>query len=335
MTAFDLIREGTVAWAGGLFADGGTDFLTIILLFVTGFMFAALISHPRRCRPVANHAVATTACKVCEEQSNDIAASKESLNRLTEALTVAFADLSGGLVIFDADKTVHLFNPALADLFDLDPVWLAARPGISDFIAKLRENRNLPEKKKFLEWRRLMTKLLDAEHSENYVDEWVLPDGRVLRVAGKPYPRGAVAFSFEDISAHVEAERNRRTEVAQLQNVLNGIPDGIVLLDSFGAVKVSNTAFDELFEQNSSGISNYLNGKLFEPQDFWTQLRRSASVTSEKWAQVLYAGTPCEMIAEVSPLPERMMLVVFRRKYTSEIPQGLIEQPLPIVLSAG
>jgi hypothetical protein len=63
-----------------------------------------------------------------------------------------------------------------------------------------------------LAWRKLLTGLINSEQQENYEDDCVLPDGRVLRVTARPNDTGAVAFFFEDISRQVAVGRQLRAE---------------------------------------------------------------------------------------------------------------------------
>ncbi len=52
------------------------------------------------------------------------------------------------LAASDAGSSLHVFNSAICELFDLDPVWLASRPTIYEFIS-CAEKRLLPEGKNF------------------------------------------------------------------------------------------------------------------------------------------------------------------------------------------
>lgn len=224
MTAFELIREGYGVWAeGALTHDYRAAPVVFALLFLLGFLATSILRTLRIPRAI----VADTSFSLSDvdrgiidnantarlfELESELAASKDSLNRFTETLSTTFANMSDGLAIFDADKSLYLFNPALSELLDLDPVWLARRPSISDFISRLREKRHLPEKRNFLAWRRLLTELCDTAQKDVYNEEWFLPDGRVFRVSGQAHPRGAVAFLFEDISESVARDRQRRRE---------------------------------------------------------------------------------------------------------------------------
>jgi PAS domain-containing protein len=259
MTAINMIREGFGIWADGVLSVNlyATP-IVFTLLFLFGFLATAVLKTFRVPRAVVTDMPGNLSDSGREiiddantarlfELESEIATSKDTLKRFTETLSTTFAHLSGGLAIFDADKSLYLFNPALSDLLDLDPVWLAKRPSIADFISMLREKRHLPEKRNFLEWRRLLTDLKDTGQQKSYDDEWVLPDGRVFRVTGQPHPRGAVAFLFEDISTQVAIERQHRQEMSMSQSILNGMPDAVAVVSASGMVSVTNEALSDLF----------------------------------------------------------------------------------------
>lgn len=189
MTAFDMIREGFGVWAdGALGANMYTTPIVFTLLFLFGFLATAILKTfrlPRTAVVDMSGPLSVEGREIIDdantarlfELESDLTASRDTLKRFTETLSTTFAHLSGGLAIFDADKTLYLFNPALSDLLDLDPVWLAKRPSIADFISMLREKRHLPEKKNFLEWRRLLTDLKDTGQQKSYDDEWCCRTG--------------------------------------------------------------------------------------------------------------------------------------------------------------
>ena len=64
-----------------------------------------------------------------------------------------------GLAVFDKNRRLGLFNPALTDLVKIDAVWLAGRPSLRDFLERLRETRQMPEQKDFASWRRKLSEL--------------------------------------------------------------------------------------------------------------------------------------------------------------------------------
>ena len=334
MTAFDMIREGFGVWAdGALGTNMYTTPIVFTLLFLFGFLATAVLKtfSVQRTAVTSSPDILSAEGRELIDDANtarlfeleaEVTVSKDALNRFTETLSTTFAHLSGGLAIFDADKSLYLFNPALSDLLDLDPVWLAKRPSIADFISMLREKRHLPEKKNFLEWRRLLTDLKDTGQQKSYDDEWVLPDGRIFHVTGQPHPRGAVAFLFEDISAQVAIERQHRLELSLNKNVLNGLSDGVVVVNPSGVVKFANAALGDIFGVKfreslvSHGISDLLESTciLSDTADFWPKLKAYVAAPNRlaSWEQRLTVEGTAKILADVSTLPDGFTLVVFK-----------------------
>lgn len=258
---------------------------------------------------------------------DNLLATEATLKRFMETLSTTFAHLSAGLAIFNADKTLHLFNPALSDMLGLDPTWLAMRPSITSFLDKLRENRHLPDQKNFLEWRQLLLKLESLGDNQNYTDQWFLPDGRILRVSGQPHSQGAVAFMFEDITAQIKIERQHRAETALNQAVLDKISDAVVVFDASGAISFANTVFDEEFQIDSTGslatptldtVSQILPDTP-NSNAFWGQLRSfiSRSQTQQPWVNTITAMDGKALLADISSTPDGSTLVIFKREYAN------------------
>ncbi len=245
-------------------------------------------------------------------------AAETRFKRLMETLTTTFAHLPVGLAVFDADRSLNMFNPALTEMLGLSPSWLAKRPDLSAFLEKLRENRHLPEKRNFLEWRRLLTEMEAAADNKDYVGEWALANGQILRVQGQAHNRGAIAFLFEDITAEVQISRLRHSEMALNQSILDHVTDAIVVLDAAGNTGFTNTRFDASRSINPdtprpftlNDLRNYLPDT--EETDRFIK-RLSAFVTASdnrtEWSRILPGPTP--MIVRVFPLPDGATLISF------------------------
>ncbi len=80
---------------------------------------------------------------------------------------------------------------------------------------------------------------------DDYREDWALPDGRTLRVIGRPHPSGTVVFLFEDVTSALAMERKFRSEIHNLQNVMNTTSIGLVVFDRKGCVKFQNSAFKD------------------------------------------------------------------------------------------
>ncbi|MDA0961374.1 MAG: PAS-domain containing protein [Proteobacteria bacterium] len=165
-----------------------------------------------------------------------------------QTLAKTFAQLSFGLAIFDRNRQLALFNPALIDLTGLSAEFLSARPSLASFFDALRENRTMPEPKNYGTWREKVAELDAGARHGTYHETWTLANGSTYRVNGRPHPDGAVAFLFEDISAEVGLTRRFRAELELAQAVMDQIEDAMVVFSPTGRMKASNRAYRLLWK---------------------------------------------------------------------------------------
>jgi PAS domain-containing protein len=166
-----------------------------------------------------------------------------SLREFVQTLTKTFAQLPVGLAIFDRQRRLTLFNPALTDLTQLGPEFLAAGPTLHMVLDRLRETRMIPEPKDYPSWRRAMTDLETRALAGLYEETWTLPSGQTFRVTGRPHPDGAVAFIMADISAETQLTRRFRAEIEIGQNVIDALEEPLAVFSEAGMLIASNTAF--------------------------------------------------------------------------------------------
>jgi PAS domain-containing protein len=164
-----------------------------------------------------------------------------------QTLTKTFAHLSIGLAIFNRDRQLALFNPALVDLTELPVDFLSGRPTIKCFFDLLRENRMMPEPKNYSSWRERIGTLVAAATDGNFHETWSLASGQTYRVTGRPHPDGAVAFLFEDISHEVSLTRSFRSELALGNAVLDQMDAAMAVFTADGVLAFSNADFRTLW----------------------------------------------------------------------------------------
>ncbi|WP_106746668.1 PAS-domain containing protein [Yoonia maritima] len=182
--------------------------------------------------------------------ANGIVRAEQERRSFKQTLGRTFAELSIGLAIFDKQRQLTTFNPAVLDLTKLKFDFLSGRPTLEAVLDKLRESRMLPEPKNYTSWRDQFTELEAAAKKGTYSETWALPDGQTYRVTGRPHPDGAFAFMFEDISAEVSLTRRFRADIETSQAVLDTIPDAIAVFSSAGTLVISNQAYADLWQTN-------------------------------------------------------------------------------------
>lgn len=178
---------------------------------------------------------------------NAIVEAEVAQRKFVQTMTKTFAQLSIGLAIFDRNRQLALFNPALIDLTTLPPDFLSCRPSLSSFFDRLRDQHMMPEPKNYRSWRNQMNDLLEAAQDGNYQETWSLPSGSVYSVSGRPHPDGAVAFLFEDITAEITLTRRFRSEMDLMQSILDKLADAIAVFSDDGTLALTNYAYRMLW----------------------------------------------------------------------------------------
>jgi PAS domain-containing protein len=172
-----------------------------------------------------------------------------------QTLTKTFAQLSTGLAIFDRNRQLALFNPALIDMTGLTPEYLSGRPGYLSFFDKLRDEKIMPEPRSYSTWRDQILDLIAAAEDGRYQETWTLDNGCTYRVTGRPHPNGAVAFLFEDISAEITLTRRYREQLDLSQAVMESLDDALAVFSPQGVLSYTNESYRDLWqlpEENTS-----------------------------------------------------------------------------------
>lgn len=194
------------------------------------------------CAVAAGHRTLVYAVNVDTLVSAEIAQ-----RNFVQTLTKTFAHLSIGLAIFNRDRQLALFNPALVDLTRAPADFLSGRPTVMCFFDRLRDNHTMPEPKNYSSWRERVGTLVAAASDGRFQETWSLTNGQTLRVTGRPHPDGAVAFLFEDISQEVTLTRSFRSELAMGNAVLNALNESVAVFGSDGILTFSNAGFRTLW----------------------------------------------------------------------------------------
>jgi PAS domain-containing protein len=170
-----------------------------------------------------------------------------------QTLTRIFAHLPIALAVFDRDRRLVLFNPALVDLTGLAADFLSARPNLLSFFDMLREKRMMPEPKDYGGWRDKLRDVIAAASSDHYIETWNLASGLTYRVTGRPHPDGGIAFLFEDITAEISLTRRFRQEIEVTQAVLDSLDDAVAVFSQLGVLGFCNAAYREMWGGDPDG----------------------------------------------------------------------------------
>lgn len=175
------------------------------------------------------------------------------LRDFMQTLTKTFAHLHVGLAIFDHQRQLQLFNPALLDLTGLPVDFLSMRPSLLSVLDAMRDRNMIPEPKDYRGWRRQLVELEKAAASGLYEETWSLPGGQTYRVIGRPHPNGAIALMIEDISGEMLRTRRYRADLELGQAVIDQMDEAIAVFSEGGQLVMSNTAYAVLWGADPGG----------------------------------------------------------------------------------
>ncbi len=252
--------------------------------------------------------------------ANGIVRAEQAQKTFVQTLTKTFAHLSIGLAIFDRQRRLVLFNPALLDLTGLPITFLSARPLVHSVLDRLRDMNMLPEPKNYASWREQVSALEAAATSGTYCETWNLPGGRTFRVTGRPHPDGAIAFLFEDISAEVSLTRHFRQEIETAQSVIDSLEEAIAVFSSSGTLTLSNAAYTKFWGPSADAMTEVcLQDELLRWQDrcastpVWADLRGFVEGYGERaeWFEDVLLENGQSLSCRITPLPHGTTLVGF------------------------
>jgi len=267
--------------------------------------------------------------------ATSVVSAKEAQRDFVQTLTKTFAHLSVGLAIFDADRRLVLFNPALGDLSHLPPDFLIARPTLFSFLDRLRDNRMMPEPKNYSSWRNHMAELESAAAQGSYQETWAIPNGQTFRVTGKPHPNGAIAFLLEDISDEVSLTRKFRSQIDVSRAVINNLEAAVCVFSSSGTMIVANTAYQSLWGTEVEGTitsrdyteesANWQEATA--PSPVWVKLHEAINLgtTETSWCGSVWLDGHVEISCQYHPLPDGSHQVTFILADRESAASGVVE----------
>lgn len=241
-----------------------------------------------------------------------------------QTLAKTFAQLSIGLAIFDRQRQLVLFNPALLDLTNLPVDFLSLRPQLLSVFDRLRDLRIMPEPENYASWREQLADLVREASETGYSEIWTLPSGSTYRVTGRPHPDGAVAFLFEDVSSEVSLTRRFRSDVRLGSSVIDEIEDGLVVFDTSGVVAICNRAYRVLWKTDpDAAFADYTLGDAFRfwksectEDPVWEDIRANIGIPEGRgeWAICqATSGQTTHLLCRIDPLSDGATMVRFRK----------------------
>jgi PAS domain-containing protein len=172
---------------------------------------------------------------------------ENALREFMQTLAKTFAHLPIGLAVFDRQRLLQLFNPAMMDLTGLPADFLSGRPALLAFLDAMRDRSMIPEPKDYRGWQRQIVSMEKAAANGLYEETWSLAAGQTYRVSARPHPNGALALMIEDISTEMSRTRRYRADLELGQAVIDALDEGIAVFSPSGQLVMSNAAYASLW----------------------------------------------------------------------------------------
>ena len=190
---------------------------------------------------------------VWSEDVTEAEEAAESLKRNTEAQDQTLNQIREGVAIFGRDRRLQYNNAAFAELWGLEPAWLAERPTHAELLDRLRQRRRLPESADYAKWR--AGELAAYEALAPAEDLWRLPDARTLRVVRQPHPWGGLLLLFSDITDELKLKAEFNALIQVQQATLDKLTDAVAVFSSDGRLRLHNDAFERFWNVTAAELA--------------------------------------------------------------------------------
>jgi len=204
-----------------------------------------------------------------DELDKHVRAHDETLNHVADAVA-----------IFSAERKLTFHNRAFAKMWDMDEGFLLDMPTHGQLLDRLRERRKLPAQAEYAKWRaEELSYYLDISGIEE--DEWHLPDNRTLKVTRQRHPMGGLLILFKDITSELDLRTKYNAMIKTQSKTLDSLHEAVVVFGSDGRLKLSNSAFAELWgveeellkdEPDYDDIADFC-VPLFHDRDTWNAIK--------------------------------------------------------------
>ncbi|HSV04291.1 MAG TPA: PAS-domain containing protein [Phenylobacterium sp.] len=238
-------RDLDAAAARGLAFDRGADALAseaANLAQVREAVRWATIGGRRRAFRITAQPLEGGGVGVWTDDVTELEETRETLKRNVEAHDETLNHIAEAVAIFGEGKRLMFHNAAFAELWGLEPAWLADRPTHSEVLDRLRQRRRLPETADYGKWK--AAELSRYEQLGPAADDlWSLPDGRTLKVVRQPHPMGGLLLLFSDITGELKLKAQYNALIEVQQATLDKLSDAVAVFGSDGRLRLSNDAF--------------------------------------------------------------------------------------------
>ncbi|HZZ35921.1 MAG TPA: ATP-binding protein [Caulobacteraceae bacterium] len=183
---------------------------------------------------------------VWTEDATEAEDAGDALKRHVAAHDQTLNNVGDAVAVFDREKRLSFHNAAFAELWGLEPAWLADKPTHAEVLDRLRQRRRLPETIDYAKFKGAeLARYELLKPSEEAI--WPLPSERTLRVMSQPHPLGGLLMLFADITPEMALKAQFNHLIQVQQATLDKLTDAVVVFGSDGRLKLHNEAFEKFW----------------------------------------------------------------------------------------
>jgi PAS domain S-box-containing protein len=174
-----------------------------------------------------------------------------------EALQLAMDNAGRGIVRFDADGRVALYNRDALRLLDLPDDLLAGSPSFSEVIRFQKDRGDFAAAD--MQWAAQALTEAEASGARMFGPGHYLRRtraGRVLEVSTRELPDGGVIRTYADVTEYVRAESALREQTRALEITLDSMGQGLSAMDAQGRIVLWNRRYQELLNLPASLLAS-------------------------------------------------------------------------------
>ena len=247
---------------------------------------------------------------------------REALKRHIEVQDETLNHLADAVAIFSPAKRLTFHNAAFAQMWGLEPAWLAEGPSHGEVLDRLRQRRRLPETADYGRWKSDELSWYEAL-GPSPDDLWTLPDGRTLRVVRQPHPLGGLLVLFSDVTGELRLRAQYNALIQVQRATLDKLNDAVAVFASDGRLRLHNEAFARFWNVSPAqveaaadfdGVVELCVPRLHDRQ-FWRELKGRVTDPDPRERIAISGETKTSddriVTFQSRPLPDGATLVAF------------------------
>jgi hypothetical protein len=166
-----------------------------------------------------------------------------------------FDCLAFALAVFDSKTELVFFNKHYVDTFDFSHSWLSSKPTLNEIFEFLRQNKKIPDQKKFKDYKKKHFSLFNSVFPP-FVEFLHCPDEKIFQMHICPNRDGGVLHIFNDISEKLTLEKKVNALIFQQRLIFDSLNEDILLCGIDSSILFINKSLREKFNLSLEELSN-------------------------------------------------------------------------------